>query len=161
MSNISWQEYFMGVAILSAKRSKDPNTQVGACIVNKNKRIVGVGYNGMPYGCEDKDFPWVVNDDELESKYMYVVHAEVNAILNSSTSLEGCTIYAGLFPCNECCKAIIQSGIKEIIYLSDKYKETNSVKAGKRMLDAAKIVYKPLETNISELLIEFTPDRIL
>lgn len=155
MNNINWDEYFMGIAVLSARRSKDPNTQVGACIVNKQRKIVGVGYNGMPYGCDDKVFPWGSTNNELESKYMYVVHAELNAILNSSTPLDDCVIYTALFPCNECCKAIIQSGIKEIIYLSDKYKDTNSVIAGKRMLDAAGIVYKSLKTDIKEISIEF------
>ena len=109
---LSWDEYFMGVAKLSGLRSKDPNTQVGCCIVNQNKKIVAVGYNGMPIGCNDKDFPWDVKEGSLENtKYAYVVHAELNAILNSTQQLCGCTIYVSLFPCNECSKAIIQSGI--------------------------------------------------
>ena len=132
---ISWDEYFMGVAVLSSKRSKDPNTNVGACIVNKKNRIVGIGYNGMPYGCDDKEFPWG-NDksDFLNCKYPYVVHAEPNAILNSTCPLDDCKLYVTLFPCNECAKLIIQSGIKEIIYMSDKYDGSLENKASKRML---------------------------
>ena len=123
---ISWDEYFMGVAIFSAYRSKDPHTQVGACIVNEDKHIVGVGYNGMPNGCDDSVYPWGRTGDFADQKYPYVVHAELNAILNASTSLKGCRIYVSLFPCNECCKAIIQSGIREVVYLSDKYAATDS-----------------------------------
>ena len=120
---ISWQQYFMGVAKLSAYRSKDPNTQVGACIVSPENKIVGVGYNGLPWGCEDDQFPWAAREGDLyDTKYPYVVHAELNAILNSISHLQGCTIYVSLFPCHECVKAIIQSGIKEIIYEDDKYK---------------------------------------
>ncbi len=139
---ISWDKYFMGVAVLSAMRSKDPNTQVGACIVNQQKRIVGIGYNGLPYGCEDNDFPWDNKGDYLNTKYPYVVHAEPNAILNSISSLDGCTIFVTLFPCNECTKLIIQSGIKEIVYMDDKYENTESDIAAKKMLDAAKVKYR-------------------
>ena len=135
---LSWDEYFMGVAKLSGLRSKDPNTQVGCCIVNQNKKIVAVGYNGMPMGCNDKDFPWDVKEGSLENtKYAYVVHAELNAILNSTQQLSGCTIYVSLFPCNECSKAIIQSGIKEIVYADDKYFGTPSFIASRRMLEAS------------------------
>ena len=135
---LSWDEYFMGVAKLSGLRSKDPNTQVGCCIVNQNKKIVAVGYNGMPIGCNDKDFPWDVKEGSLEeTKYAYVVHAELNAILNSTQQLNGCTIYVSLFPCNECSKAIIQSGIKEIVYADDKYFGTPSFIASRRMLEAS------------------------
>ena len=128
------------------KRSKDPNTNVGACIVNKKNRIVGIGYNGMPYGCDDKEFPWG-NDksDFLNCKYPYVVHAEPNAILNSTCPLDDCKLYVTLFPCNECAKLIIQSGIKEIIYMSDKYDGSLENKASKRMLDAAKIPYRKMK----------------
>ena len=141
MPHINWDEYFMGVALLSAKRSKDPNTKVGACIVNEKKRIIGIGYNGFPYGCSDDEFPWSndKNDSFLEQKYPYVVHAEANAILNSTQSLDGATIYVSLFPCNECAKLIIQSGIKELVYMSDKYSGTESDDASKRMLNAAGI----------------------
>ncbi|HHX36815.1 MAG TPA: dCMP deaminase family protein, partial [Clostridiaceae bacterium] len=119
---ISWDEYFMGVALLAAKRSKDPNTQVGACIVNPEKRIISTGYNGFPSGISDDDFPWNREGEFLDTKYPYVCHAELNAILNQpGTSLAGCSIYVALFPCNECAKAIIQAGIKEVVYLSDKY----------------------------------------
>lgn len=147
MPHISWDEYFMGVALLSSKRSKDPNTQVGACIVNQEKRIVGIGYNGFPYGCDDKVFPWA-NDkskNELDTKYPYVVHAEPNAILNSTANLNGTTLYVTLFPCNECAKLIIQSGIKKIIYMDDKYRGTTSDIASKRMLDAAGVKYEKMK----------------
>lgn len=136
---ITWDQYFMGIVALSALRSKDPNTKVGACIVSKNKRIVGVGYNGFPYGCEDDEFPWQKQGNMVDTKYPYVVHAELNAILNSIKDLEGCTIYVSLFPCHECVKAIIQSGIKEIVYCDDKYKDTESDIAAKKMLTAAHI----------------------
>ncbi|HIT44211.1 TPA: dCMP deaminase family protein [Candidatus Avacholeplasma faecigallinarum] len=143
--HISWDEYFMGVALLSAKRSKDPNTQVGACVVNQDKRIIGIGYNGFPTGCSDSDFPWGKNDTNvLNTKYPYVVHAEPNAILNSSSSLKGATMYVTLFPCNECAKLIIQSGIKEIVYMSDKYRGIQSDVAAKRMLDASGIKYRKM-----------------
>ncbi|MDD7391963.1 MAG: dCMP deaminase family protein [Fusobacteriaceae bacterium] len=152
---INWDDYFMGIAVLSAMRSKDPNTQVGACIVNEEKRIVGVGYNGFPKGCEDTEFPWEREGEFLETKYPYVCHAELNAILNSIKSLKNCTIYVALFPCNECSKAIIQSGIKEIVYLSDKYASTDINKASKKMLDAAGVKYRKLETEREELKLNF------
>lgn len=142
---ISWDEYFMGVALLSAKRSKDPNTQVGACIVNKNKKIVGIGYNGLPFGCDDAEFPWDRSGDFLNTKYPYVVHAEPNAILNSNSQTQDCTLYVSLFPCNECAKLIIQSGIKEIVYMDDKYNGTESDIASKKMLDAANVTYRKME----------------
>ncbi|MCM1514596.1 MAG: dCMP deaminase family protein [Anaeroplasma bactoclasticum] len=137
---ISWDEYFMGVALLSAMRSKDPSTKVGACIVNQNKRIVGIGYNGFPYGCDDDIFPWQREGEFLDTKYPYVVHAEPNAILNSTSNLDGATIYVSLFPCHECMKLIIQSGIREIVYLSDKYADTPSDIASKKMAGSAGIV---------------------
>ena len=136
---LSWDEYFMALAHLAAWRSKDPSTQVGACIVNFSNRVVGIGYNGMPSGCDDNEFPWEKEGESQDTKYPYVVHAELNAILNSIQNLAGCRIYVSLFPCNECAKAIIQSGIKEIIYESDKYADTAAVIASKRMLRAAGI----------------------
>jgi dCMP deaminase len=139
---IDWDKYFMGVALLSSQRSKDPNTQVGACIVNNKKRIVGIGYNGFPYGCDDEVFPWENDTSFLDSKYPYVVHAEPNAILNANTPLDNCIMYVTLFPCHECSKLIIQSGIKEIIYLTEKYVGMESDVAAKRMLDAAKVTYR-------------------
>jgi dCMP deaminase len=146
MAHISWEQYFMGVALLSAKRSKDPSTQVGACIVNEDKKIIGIGYNGFPNGISDNDFPWGKNDENpLNNKYPYVVHAEPNAILNSTSSLKGSTLYVTLFPCNECTKLIIQSGIKHIVYLNNKYKDTDSIIASRKMLDAAGIDYKQME----------------
>ncbi|MCR4926496.1 MAG: dCMP deaminase family protein [Lachnospiraceae bacterium] len=152
---ISWDEYFMGVALLSSKRSKDPNTQVGACIVSSTNKIMSVGYNGMPLGCSDDEFPWDRDaSDPYDSKYSYVTHAEMNAILNyRGGSLEGSRMYVTLFPCNECAKAVIQSGIKEIIYASDKYADTVATKASKRMLDAAGIKYTPYPGGKKEILI--------
>jgi dCMP deaminase len=137
---ISWDEYFMGVAMLSAMRSKDPSTQVGACIVSPNNKIVGTGYNGFPNGCNDDTFPWGRDGGRLDTKYAYVVHAELNAILNSNGPVHECTIYVALFPCEECAKAIIQSGIKRVVYNSDKYSDTDGVKASKLMLSAAGVV---------------------
>lgn len=142
---ITWDQYFMGVAKLSALRSKDPNTKVGACIVNEKKRIVGIGYNGLPYGCSDDEFPWERDGDFLETKYPYVVHAEPNAILNSTNKLDNATLYVTLFPCNECAKLIIQSGIKEIVYVSDKYNGSNDNVASKRMLAAAGVKCRQME----------------
>ena len=139
---INWDEYFMGIALLSAQRSKDSNTQVGACIVNQEHKIVSVGYNGMPTGCNDDDMPWEREGDFLNTKYPFVCHAELNAILNRSAgSLQGCSLYVTLFPCNECAKAIIQSGIRTIVYDCDKYANTPAVIASKRMLDAAGVRY--------------------
>ena len=142
---ISWDEYFMGVAMLSALRSKDPSTKVGACIVNVNKRIVGIGYNGLPCGCSDDEFPWERNGGFLDTKYAYVVHAEPNAILNATSDLTNATLYVTLFPCNECAKLIIQSGIKEIVYVSDKYSDTDASKASRRMLEAAGLKLRQLD----------------
>ena len=143
---ISWDEYFMGVATLSGMRSKDPNTQVGACIVSEEHKILSMGYNGFPTGCSDDDFPWAREGEPLENKYFYTTHSDLNAILNyRGGSLEGATMYVTLFPCNECAKAIIQSGIREIIYECDKYADTPSVRASKRMLDAAGVTYRRYE----------------
>lgn len=141
---ISWDQYFMGIALLSAERSKDPNTQVGACIVGEDNRILSVGYNGMPQGCEDDDMPWGRDGSALDSKYMFVCHSELNAILNykGTVNLKGARIYVTLFPCNECAKAIIQSGITEIIYLSDKYAETESTIASKKMFNMTGVKYR-------------------
>ncbi|MGL5541643.1 MAG: deoxycytidylate deaminase [Erysipelotrichaceae bacterium] len=145
---LSWDEYFMGLAHLSAKRSKDPSTQVGACIVNDDKRVVSIGYNGFPIGCDDDVFPWAREGHFLDSKYPYVVHAELNAILNAHQSLKGCTLYVSLFPCNECAKAIIQSGIRKIVYECDKYAHTDVVKASKRMLEASGVTLYQLPQSI-------------
>jgi dCMP deaminase len=139
---LSWDEYFMGIALLSSKRSKDEQTQVGACIVNSEQRIVGIGYNGLPFGCDDSEFPWSREGEFLDTKYPYVVHAEANAILNSTRNLNGCTIYVTLFPCHECAKLIIQSGIVRIIYMEDKYIGTDSNTASKRMLASSGIETK-------------------
>ncbi len=130
---ISWKEYFMSIALLSAQRSKDSNTQVGACIVNDEHKIVSVGYNGMPTGCEDDEMPWDREGDFLNTKYPFVCHAELNAILNCNTDLHGCTLYVTLFPCNECAKAIIQSGIKRVVYLDNKYAGTDSITASEML----------------------------
>ncbi|MDD6467808.1 MAG: dCMP deaminase family protein [Erysipelotrichaceae bacterium] len=151
---ISWDEYFMGLAHLSAKRSKDPSTQVGAVIVNEEKRIVGIGYNGMPYGCEDDEFPWDREGEFLDTKYPYVVHAELNAILNSIQKLKNCTLYVSLFPCNECAKAIIQSGIRKIVYECDKYAHTEATQASKRMLRAAGVELVQLDYQVEVSIIK-------
>ncbi|HPG43004.1 MAG TPA: dCMP deaminase family protein [Acholeplasmataceae bacterium] len=142
---ISWDQYFMGVAKLSALRSKDPSTQVGACIINEDKRIVGIGYNGLPQGCDDRLFPWSNEGEYTETKYPYVVHAEANAILNATNNLKGASIYVTLFPCNECTKLIIQSGIKEIVYQSNKYQHTKEHQAAIKMLNAAHVTYRQIE----------------
>ena len=134
---LSWDEYFMGLAPLSAMRSKDPSTQVGAVIVDQEHKVVGIGYNGLPIGCSDDEFPWDREGGMLETKYAFVVHAELNAILNSTRNLHGCTLYVSLFPCNECAKAIIQSGIRKIVYEDDKYATADNVIASKKMLNAA------------------------
>ena len=158
---ISWDEYFMGIAILSSYRSKDPNTRVGACIVNDKNRIMSMGYNGFPMGCSDDDFPWERTGDDYDTKYPYVCHAELNAILNAGgASLEGCKIYVALFPCNECAKAIIQSGIKEVVYLSDKYDGTAMNRASKRMFDAAGVKYTCLRIKTENLIINFDASNV-
>lgn len=157
---LSWDEYFMAVALLSAERSKDPNTQVGACIASDQNKIVGVGYNGFPIGCSDDELPWNRQGDFLATKYPYVCHAELNAVLNAiSTDLRGCRIYVGLFPCNECTKVIIQSGLSEIVYLSDKYQESEQVQAAKRMLDmAGHISYRQFVPTKTSVLLNFSID---
>ena len=153
---ISWDEYFMGVVMLAARRSKDPSTQVGACIVSEDNIIISTGYNGMPKGCSDDEFPW--DREGSETKYPYVVHAELNAILNANgRDLRGSRVYVALFPCNECAKAIIQSGVKEVIYLSDKYADTLGTMASKRMLDAAGVKYAPLSSSLESLTLDFVP----
>ena len=146
---ISWDEYFMGLAHLSALRSKDPNTQVGACVVDSNNKVVSIGYNGFPIGIKDSELPWEREGSFLETKYAYVVHAELNAILNSPRSVKDCTLYVSLFPCNECAKAIIQSGIKKIVYESDKYNGTDGNTASKKMLDRAGIEYVQLPYEVT------------
>ena len=155
---ISWDEYFMGVAMLAARRSKDPSTQVGACIVSQDNIIISTGYNGMPKGCSDDEFPW--DREGAETKYPYVVHAELNAILNASgRDLRGSKIYVALFPCNECAKAIIQSGIREIYYLSDKYATTPGTMASKRMLDAAGVKYIRLRPEVKAITLDMVAEE--
>ena len=142
-AQLNWDEYFMGMAVLSSLRSKDPSTKVGAVIVNDEKKVVSIGYNGMPRHIEDKDLTWNKGEG-LDSKYLYVCHAELNAILNArnGSSLANCTVYVTLFPCNECTKALIQVGIKEVVYLDDKYGDTIGVQASKKMLTLAGIKYR-------------------
>ncbi len=153
---LSWDEYFMAVALLSGQRSKDPNTQVGACVANDQNKIVGVGYNGFPWGCSDDVLPWAREGDWLDTKYPYVCHAELNAVLNSITfDLRRCRIYVALFPCNECTKVIIQAGISEIIYLSDKYKDTDSVRAAKIMLEKSQTAFRQFFPSRDSVLIDF------
>ena len=155
---ISWDEYFMGLAHLSALRSKDPSTQIGACIVDGNNKVVSIGYNGFPMGCSDDEFPWGREGGMLESKYAFVVHAELNAILNSPRSLAGCTLYVSLFPCNECAKAIIQSGIRKVVYECDKYAKEDNVIASKKMLRAAGVELVQLDKKIS-LSVKIEPNE--
>lgn len=152
---LTWDEYFMGLAHLSALRSKDPNTQVGAVIVDANHRVVSIGYNGFPGGVSDEEFPWGREGGVLDTKYAFVVHAELNAILNSQRSVRGCSIYVSLFPCNECAKAIIQSGITRIIYESDKYDGVDTNIASKRMLRAAGVELVRIRNSI-KLTVEKT-----
>ena len=155
---ISWDEYFMGVAVLASKRSKDPNTQVGACIVDDRNIILSTGYNGFPYGCSDDEYPWEREGED--TKYPFVVHSELNAILNSNgKSLSGAKLYVSLFPCNECAKAIIQSGIKEIIYLSDKYSDSPATLASKRMLRSAGILFRRLDPKNKQIQIDFEIEK--
>lgn len=151
---ISWDEYFMGIALFSAQRSKDNSTQVGACIVNDEKKIISVGYNGMPIGCCDDDMPWEREGEcSLDTKYPFVCHAELNAILNSNcNSLRGATLYVTLYPCNECAKAVIQCGIKRVVYMGNKYADTESVKASAMMFDKCGVSveqYIPTGNNIT------------
>ena len=152
---ISWDEYFMGVAILAAQRSKDPNTQVGACIVSNDNKILSIGYNGMPLNCSDDDFTWE-RDTADDNKYFYTVHSELNAILNyRGGSLEGSKIYVTLFPCNECAKAIIQSGIREIIYYDNKYADTDATKASQRMFLLTGVTCRPYHHTEREMALRF------
>jgi dCMP deaminase len=153
---ISWEEYFMAIAQLSAKRSKDPSTQVGACIVNTKKRIIGIGYNGFPTGCSDDLLPWDREGEYLETKYPYVCHAEMNAITNSSNKpeLEGATMYVSLFPCNDCAKLIVQVGIKEVVFLSDKYNGDPIYQAAKKIFSLAKVNTRQLKPRQDSILID-------
>ncbi|MDO4702283.1 MAG: dCMP deaminase family protein [Erysipelotrichaceae bacterium] len=151
---LSWDQYFMGLAQLSALRSKDPSTQVGACIVDNCNKVVSIGYNGFPIGCSDDIFPWDKQGNMIDTKYAYVVHAELNAILNSNADLRNTTIYVTLFPCNECAKAIIQSGIKKVVYQSDKYADSDIVIASKKMLQAANIQLVQFDENFEIKLIK-------
>lgn len=151
-SEITWDEYFMGIAILSSKRSKDPNTKVGACIVNSDKRVISIGYNGMIKGIDESKLSWNKGND-LDSKYLYVCHAELNAILNASTSIKGATIYVTLFPCNECTKALIQAGIKKIIYLDDKYHDEVSTISSRKMLDLMGVTYIKYNGRVKDILL--------
>ena len=151
--NINWDEYFMGMAILSGFRSKDPSTKVGACIVDNDNKVVSIGYNGMPKGLDESQLSWNRGED-LDSKYLYVCHAEFNAILNSNAPVKDCRIYVTLFPCNECAKALIQSGIKEVIYLEDKYPDSVSIRASKRLLMMAGIIVRPYEGRVLDLMVK-------
>lgn len=152
---LSWDAYFMGIALLSAQRSKDPGTQVGACIVGADKRILSVGYNGMPTGCSDDVMPWEREGRPMETKYLFVCHAELNAILNyAGGSLKGARLYTTLFPCNECAKAIIQAGIREVVYLSDKYADSDAVVASKKMMDMTGVAYRLYEPSEQHITLE-------
>lgn len=154
---ITWDEYFMGVAMLAARRSKDPNTQVGACIVSQDNIIISTGYNGLPNGCSDDEYPWEREGEE--TKYPYVVHAELNAILNANgRDLRGSRLYVALFPCNECAKAIIQAGVKEVLYLSDKYADTSATRASKRMMDSAGVAYRQLQPSTKTIVLDLSEE---
>ena len=154
---LSWDQYFMGIAKLSSMRSKDPNTQVGSCIVGDDNRILSIGYNGTPNGFSDKDFPWDREGEPLNTKYLYVCHAEMNAILNyrgNRHELENAKIYVDLFPCNECAKLIIQAGIKEVIYLSDKYAKLDAFVASKKLFDCCGVKYRQIELAGKEIKLD-------
>ena len=152
---ITWDEYFMGVAKQAARRSKDPNTQVGACIVSPDNIIISTGYNGLPNGCSDDEYPW--DREGRDTKYPYVVHAELNAILNANgRDLRGSRLYVALFPCNECAKAIIQAGVREVLYLSDKYADTPATLASKRMLDSAGVTYRQLRPATRKIVLDLS-----
>ncbi|PNJ27479.1 DCTD isoform 7, partial [Pongo abelii] len=154
---LEWPEYFMAVAFLSAQRSKDPNSQVGACIVNSENKIVGIGYNGMPNGCSDDQLPWRrTAKNKLDTKYPYVCHAELNAIMNkNSTDVKGCSMYVALFPCNECAKLIIQAGIKEVIFMSDKYHDSDEATAARLLFDMAGVTFRKFIPKCSKIVIDF------
>uniref|UniRef100_I3M636 Deoxycytidylate deaminase n=2 Tax=Ictidomys tridecemlineatus TaxID=43179 RepID=I3M636_ICTTR len=154
---LEWPEYFMAVAFLSAQRSKDPNSQVGACIVNTENKIVGIGYNGMPNGCSDDLLPWRrIADNKLDTKYPYVCHAELNAIMNkNSADVKGCSMYVALFPCNECAKLIIQAGIKEVIFMSDKYHDSDETTAARLMFEMAGVSFRKFTPKCSKIVIDF------
>ncbi|XP_041358519.1 deoxycytidylate deaminase-like [Gigantopelta aegis] len=155
---LQWPDYFMAVAFLSAQRSKDPRTQVGACIVNKDNKIVGIGYNGMPNGCSDDIMPWGKGSaDILNTKQLYVCHAELNAVLNkNSADVKDCTIYVALFPCNECAKVIIQSGIKEVVYCCDKHAEKPEFRASRKLLDTVGISCRQYKPQRKQIVIDFS-----
>lgn len=155
---ISWDNYFMAVALLAAKRSKDPATQVGACIVNADNRIVSVGYNGFPKNCSDDEFPWDKVGGFIDTKYAYVCHAELNCILNSALPIKGCKMFVTLFPCNECAKAIIQSGITEVIYLDDKNIQKEASLAALKMFKSSGVVVKKFHADMDEIIIKFKKD---
>lgn len=159
---ISWDEYFMGVSLLSSMRSKDPSTQVGACIVSDDNKIMSVGYNGFPRGCSDDEFPWERSGEHTnDTKYPFVCHAELNAILNAGGhNLSGSRIFVALFPCNECAKSIIQSGIKEVVYISDKYADSEGTRASKRMLNAAGVKLTKFKSDNKKLKISFNEEDI-
>jgi dCMP deaminase len=150
--NIKWDEYFMGMAVLSSLRSKDPATKVGACIVDDANKVVSIGYNGMPRGLDESKLSWNRGAD-LDSKYLYVCHAEFNAILNTrnGSALEGCRLYVTLFPCNECAKAIIQTGIKEVIYLDNKHKGEVNIRASEKLLHLAGVKVTEYKGRIPEI----------
>jgi len=155
--HLSWDEYFMGIALLSSYRSKDPNTKVGACIVNNKNKIVGIGYNGFPTGCNESELSWAREGDFLKTKYPYVCHAEINAILNSNKmDLDNCRIYVGTFPCNECAKAIIQVGIKEIIFLENKYPKQDIFVASQKLFDMTNVLYRKLEVDIDKIELSYS-----
>lgn len=152
---LSWDDYFMGIALLSAKRSKDPNTQLGCCIVSPDNIIMSIGYNGFPRGCNDDNLPWEREGKLVDTKYPYVVHAELNAILNSNRDLRGCKLYVGMHPCNECAKAIIQAGIKEVYYLMDKYHDNPEYEASRRILKMAGVKLEQYKPSVDQVVLDY------
>ncbi|CAI9267307.1 unnamed protein product [Lactuca saligna] len=159
---LSWDDYFMAIAFLSAERSKDPYRQVGACLVSQDGIILGIGYNGFPRGCSDDKLPWSKkskNGDPLETKYPYVCHAEVNCILNTNhASAAGQKLYVTMYPCNECAKVIIQSGVSEVIYFVEKSLENADViyVASHKLLSLAGVKVRRHEPRMNQILLRFS-----
>ena len=151
---ISWKDYFMGLAVLASKRSKDPNTPVGACIVDEDNKVVSLGYNGFPNGCSDDILPWGREGSPLETKYLWVCHAELSAIILADKKLNGCILYSTLAPCGECAKLIIQSGIQKVVYKNDKYHDEDLFVAARKMFDLAAVKYEQYIPDINKITIE-------
>ncbi|XP_044493405.1 deoxycytidylate deaminase [Mangifera indica] len=158
---LTWDDYFMSIAFLSAERSKDPHRQVGACLVSQDGVILGIGYNGFPRGCSDDKLPWAKKSktgNPLETKYPYVCHAEVNAILNTNhASAVGQRLYVTMFPCNECAKIIIQSGVSEVIYFVEKRLNNSDTAyvASHQLLSMAGVKVRKHQPQMNQIVIKF------